>query len=415
MNTAYFIARRFYKDNKDKKHFSRPAVRIAMWGIAIGLAVMIISICVVKGFQREVSNKVIGFGSHIQVLNLTLNDNEALPIITTDSLKKALMGTEGVVGIQRYSTKTGMMKTDEEFMGLTFKGIGEDYDMTFLTEYLKEGEKPKFSSKKSGNKILISSHQANMLHLKVGDKVFAYFISNNEEIRTRRFTVSGIYETSLTEYDKTFAFTDLYTINKLNKWEENEATAFELKVNDFDKVTETTDRLIDKLSGIIDKRGCRYGAFSIKEMAPGIFAWLDVLDMNVIMILILMLFVSSFTVISGLLIIMLERINTIGTLKALGSSNFTIRKIFIYFAIMLVGKGMLIGNIIGLGLCLIQKLTHIIKLDSSTYYISSVPIRFNWLYIIGVNVLTLVISSLVIFGSSYFISLRKPVETINYE
>jgi len=415
MSFELFIAKRIYSDKaEDGKKFSRPAIRIAMFGVAIGLAVMIISLSVVLGFQHEISQKVIGFGSHIQVLSLTQTQNyEMLPVITNDTLVRKIRKVPQVKHIQCFATKLGILKTEEDFRGLTFKGVGEDYDLSFLKECIVDGKIPKFSAKESSNEILISQVVANDLGVKVGDKIFTYFMEN-ETMRARRFTVAGIFLTNMNDYDKNYAFTDIRTVRKLNNWEDDYSSGLELTVNNFDHVDKITDAL-QFIHQDLDRNGTTYGVFSIKELAAHTFSWLAVLDMNVVMILVLMILVSAFTVVSGLLIIMLERINMIGTLKVLGATNAAVRRIFIHFTVMLVGKGLVIGNAIGLLVCFLQKQFNIISLDPKTYYIDSVPIEVNWLYIIGVNIITIIISTVIIWGSSHLISIGKPSTTIRYE
>ena len=415
MSYELFIAKRIYADKaEDGSRFSRPAIRIAMLGVAIGLAVMIVSLAVVLGFKHEVSSKVIGFGSHIQVLSLTQNqDYEMLPVLTNDTLIRKVKKVQGVDHIQRFATKLGILKTEENFRGLTFKGVGEDYDLSFFRNSLVEGQMPKFSSQEATNEILLSQKVASDLGAKTGDKIFAYFMGE-ESMRARRFKVAGIFATNMNDYDKNYVITDIYTVRKLNGWDEEMSSGLEVTVKDFDQVDALTRQLQFIHQGT-DRNGVTYGVFSIKDIAAHTFAWLAVLDMNVVMILVLMILVSVFTVVSGLLIIMLERINMIGTLKVLGSTNVSIRRIFIHFSIMLVGKGLLWGNLVGLLLCFLQQQFHLISLDASVYYIDSVPIQFNWLLILALNLLTLLISTLVIWGSSHLISIGKPSETIRYE
>ncbi len=415
MNFELFIAKRIYADKTaDGKSFSRPAIRIAMLGVAIGIAVMIISLAVVLGFKHEVSSKVIGFGSHIQVVSLTQNQNyEMLPVLTNDTLIGKVKKVKGIDNIQKFATKLGILKTDEDFCGLTFKGIGEDYNMEFFSSCLVDGKLPKFTSKESTNEILISKKVATNLGVKVGDKIFAYFMGE-ESMRARRFTISGIFATNMNDYDTHYAITDIHTVRKLNGWDDEMSSGLEITVKDFEQV----DLLSDKLQFIhkdVDRNGVMYGVFSIKDIAAHTFSWLAVLDMNVVMILILMILVSAFTVVSGLLIIMLERINMIGTLKVLGATNKAVRSIFVNFSIMLVGKGMLIGNIAGILLCWLQQQFHILSLDASVYYIDSVPIKFDWLLIIAINAATILISSIVIWGSSHLISIGKPASTMKFE
>lgn len=415
MSFELFIAKRIYADKaEDGERFSRPAIRIAMLGVAIGVAVMLISLAVVLGFKHEVSSKVIGFGSHIQVLSLTQNQNyEMLPVLTNDTLVRKIKKVHGIDHIQRFATKLGILKTDENFRGLTFKGVGEDYDLSFFRSCLVDGEIPKFSSQKASNEILLSQKVAADLGVKTGDKIFAYFMGE-ESMRARRFKIAGVFATNMNDYDKNFVITDIYTVRKLNGWDEEMSSGLEVTVKDFDQL----EMLVSKLQFIhlgVDRNGVTYGVFSIKDIAAHTFAWLAVLDMNVVMILILMILVSAFTVVSGLLIIMLERISMIGTLKVLGATNVAVRKIFIHFSIMLVGKGLLWGNAVGLLICWVQQQFRLISLDASVYYIDSVPIRFDWLLILGINVATFLISTLVIWGSSHLISIGKPSETMRYE
>lgn len=386
-----------------------------MAGIAVGLMVMIVSLAVVMGFKREVSQKVIGFGSHIQLCSLTqTTDYVMMPVLTTDSIERVVRKIDGIDHIQKYATTLGILKTEDNFVGLTFFGIGEDYDRTFFERSMVEGEMPKFSSKESGNKIMISRKVANSLNVEVGDKIYAYFMGS-KNLRARRFVIKGIYETNLSDYDSNYAFTDIYTVRKLNGWDDTMSSGYQMTVKNFDDVDWINEHVRAKICIHLDSNGATYGSFSIRQMAAHTFAWLEVLDMNVLMILILMICVSSFTIVSGLLIIMLERINMIGTLKALGATNMTIRRIFVNFSVMLVGKGLIIGNLLGLLFCWLQDTFHIVKLDASIYYIDSVPIEYNWIYFIAVNLITLIISSLVIFGSSFLISLSKPVKAMRFE
>lgn len=385
-----------------------------MLGVAIGVAVMLISLAVVLGFKHEVSSKVIGFGSHIQVLSLTQNQNyEMMPVLTNDTLIRKVKKVQGVGRIQKFATKIGILKTEEDFRGLTFKGVGEDYDLSFFQSCLTSGKMPKFSAKEASNEILLSQKVAGDLGVKVDDKIFAYFMGE-ESMRARRFKVAGIFATNMNDYDKNYVITDIYTVRKLNGWDEEMSSGLEVTVNDFDSVEELTNKL-QFIHKDTDRNGVTYGVFSIKDIAAHTFAWLSVLDMNVVMILVLMILVSAFTVVSGLLIIMLERINMIGTLKVLGATNVSVRKIFIQFSVMLVGQGLLWGNVIGLLLCWIQQKFHLISLDATVYYIDSVPIQFNWWLILAINVATLLISTFVIWGSSHLISIGKPSETIRYE
>ncbi|MEE0520476.1 MAG: ABC transporter permease [Bacteroidaceae bacterium] len=415
MSFKSFIAQRIYSDNsEDGERFSRPAVRIAMLGVMMGVAVMLISLAVVLGFKEQITSKVMGFGCHVQALSLTQNQQrELLPLTTDKAMINSVRKVEGVKHVQPFACKLGVLKTEEDFRGVNFKGVGADYDMNFLQSCLVEGEIPSFKADGSSGELLISRRVAADLGVKTGDKIFAYFMGDGS-MRARRFKVAGLFVTNMDDYDKNTVITDIYTVRKLNQWRADQSTGLEISVNDVDKVEDVTDRL-QFLHRQQQPDGIVCGVFSIKELAAHTFAWLSVLDMNVVMILILMILVSAFTVVSGLLIIMLERISMIGTLKVLGATNSTVRGIFVRFCVMLVGRGLLYGNLIGLAVCLLQKYCHVISLDPSVYYIDSVPISFDWLLIIAINLITFIISLLIIWGSSHLISLGKPSETLRFE
>lgn len=415
MNLPLFIAMRIYSDNDAQQKVSKPAIRIATAGVAVGLAVMIVSVCIVLGFKHTIRDKVIGFGSHITVANfMTIHGSDQRPIAMPDSMLKALRSVNGVKHVQRYALKQGILKTDSDFLGVVFKGIASEYDTTFIHNNIISGSIPAFSDEASHNKIVISKIMADMLKIKAGDKVFAYFI-DNDNVRMRRFLVSGIYQTNLTQYDKSICFTDLYTAVRLNGWDTGQVTGAELTVKDFSKVQDVEDVLVSKVNRTTDSYGETYSSETIQESNPQIFSWLDLLDLNVWIILALMLCVAGFTMISGLLIIILERTNMIGVLKALGAKNKTIRKTFLWFAVFIIGKGMIIGNIIGLGLVLIQKFTGLVTLDPSTYYVKTVPVEINILLIVLLNVATLLISVFVLIAPSFLISRIHPAKSMRYE
>lgn len=415
MNLPLFIAKRIYSDNDAQQKVSKPAIRIATAGVAVGLAVMIVSVCIVLGFKHTIRDKVIGFGSHITVANfMTIHGNGQRPIAINDSMTKVLRSVNGVRHVQRYALKQGILKTDSDFLGVAFKGIAAEYDTTFIHNNMVSGCIPTFSDETSHNKIVISKIMADMLKIKTGDKVFAYFI-DNDNVRMRRFLVSGIYQTNLTQYDKTICFTDLYTAIRLNGWNNDQVTGAEIIVNDFNKVNDVEDILVSKVNRTTDSYGETYSSETIQESNPQIFSWLDLLDLNVWIILALMLCVAGFTMISGLLIIILERTNMIGVLKALGAKNKTIRKTFLWFAVFIIGKGMIIGNVIGLGLVIIQNVTGMVTLDPSTYYVKTVPVEINIPLIVILNIATLLISVFVLIAPSFLISRIHPAKSMRYE
>lgn len=415
MNLPLFIARRIYSVNGDKVEVSKPAIRIATAGIAIGLAVMIVSVCVVFGFKHAVSAKVIGFGSHIQVANfMTLQTSESYPIQMTDSLIKVLKNTQGVEHVQRFATKQGVLKTDSDFLGVVFKGVGPDFDSTFIHQNLMEGSIPVFSDTKSSNKILLSMSMAKKLKLKTGDRIFAYFI-DHAGVRVRRFTIAGIYQTNLAQYDDITCFMDLYTAVKLNGWEKDQVSGAEITVKDFNKVDETEAIFINRLNRTVDQYGETYSSKTIRDISPQIFSWLDLLDLNVWIILALMIAVAGVTMISGLLIIILERVTMIGVLKAMGAKNVMIRHTFLWFAVFIITRGLLIGNLIGIGLVLLQKYTGLVGLDPQTYYVTTVPVEINIPVLLLLNVATLLISVVVLIAPSYLISHIHPAKSMRYE
>jgi lipoprotein-releasing system permease protein len=394
---------------------SRPAVKIATLGVAIGLAVMLISVSVVLGFKHTIRDKVVGFGNHITVGNFqTVHGGENVPIIMGDSMLNVLRKTWGVKHVQRYAMTQGILKTDDNFLGVSFKGIAQEYDTTFIHQNLVEGSLPSFSDESSKQKIVISKMIADQLGLHAGDRVFAYFINDND-VRTRRYTIAGIYQTNLTMFDKITVFTDLYSAVRLNAWEPEQVTGAELMLDDFRQTDEVEDILVAKVNRTTDSNGETYSSATIRNLFPQIFSWLDLLDLNVWIILALMICVAGFTTISGLLIIILERTNMIGLLKALGARNTTVRHTFLWFAVFIIGKGMLIGNIIGIGFILLQHWFGLVKLDPSTYYVSTVPVEVNIPIFILINVVTLLVSVFVLIAPSYIISRIHPAKSMRYE
>ena len=415
MNFPLFIAKRLFSDQGDKRKVSRPAIHIAIAGVAIGLAVMIVSVCVVLGFKHTIRDKVIGFGSHIQVADfLTLQQSNHYPVVMDDSMVQALKKAPGVKHVQRFATKEGILKTDSDFLGVIFKGVGPDFDSTFIHQNMVEGSIPHFDDKASHNKILVSKLMADKLHLKSGQRIFAYFIDNNG-VRTRRFTISGIYQTNLKKYDELMCFTDLYTTIKLNGWEPDQTSGAEITVKDFNQLQATENYFIKNVNRSVDHYGETYSSATIKDLNPQIFQWLGLMDLNVWIILGLMLIVAGVTMISGLLIIILERTSMIGVMKALGARNKTIRHTFLWFAVFIIGKGMLFGNIIGLGILAMQRYTGIVKLDAQTYYVSTVPVEFNWIFIVLLNIATLLISVFMLVAPSFLISHIHPAKSMRYE
>ena len=415
MNWKLFISRRIYRSKEGEKEVSKPAILIATWGIAIGLAVMIVAVAVVVGFKHEVRDKVVGLGSDITITHFdALKSYETIPVMMEDSLMNDLQATEGVKHVQRYSTKPGMIMTDDNFLGMVLKGVAQEYDWTFLRKHLLEGEIPVFSDSASTNRTLISRTIANKLNIHTGDKLYTYYIEG-ENVRARRLEVAGIYQTNFSLYDDLFLLTDLHTVNRLNNWKGDRVTGVELEVVDYDRLEDVKENIREKVDLQVNRYGNTYYTQTVEENNPQIFAWLDLLDMNVWVILILMTGVAGFTMISGLLIIILERTNMIGILKAVGADNLAIRKIFLSFSVFLIGRGMLWGNLIGLAFVVAQSQFRLFKLDPATYYVDSVPVEFNVWWWVLLNVCTLLVSVLMLVGPSYLITRIHPAKSIRFE
>lgn len=415
MNLSLYLARKIYGTGDEKHKVSRPAIKIATLGVAIGIAIMIIAVSVVFGFKNTIRDKVVGFGGHIQVSNfMTQQSSESYPILINDSLLKVLKNLPGVKFADRFSMTQGIIKTKKDFLGITFKGVGEEWNSSFIHKNLKEGVIPRFSSKSNSNNILISRSISDKLNLSCGERIFAYFI-NNDGVRMRRFKICGIYETNLSQFDDVICFIDLYTSVKLNGWEEDQALGAEISVDNFEDLDFVEDNVVNTVNRTIDKYGSTYSSKTIKELNPQIFAWLDLLDMNVWIILALMVLVASVTMVSGLLIIILERTNMIGTLKALGARNNNIRHTFLWFGIFILSKGIIIGDIIGIGLIFIQKYFGIVHLNPQTYYVNTVPVEINIPLFVLINLITLIINILVLVIPSYLIYRVNPSKTIRFE
>ncbi len=415
MNLPLFLSRKIYGEDDDRRKVSRPAIRIATIGVAIGLAVMIITVSVVMGFKHTIRDKVAGFGSHIQVENIgSLTSAKFYPVCIGDSMMQVLRGIDGVRHAERFTMTEGILKTDDDFLGVAFKGIGPEYDTAYLNECLLEGELPQFCDSATKYPLLISQTMASKLRLGVGDRVFAYFIGD-EDVRTRRFTVTGIYATNMKRFDDLVCLTDIYATQRLNAWSGDECSGAELLVDDFSQLEATSINVVWQVGRTVDADGNIFASQNILEAYPQIFSWLDLLDINVWIILALMVAVAGFTMISGLLIIILERTQMIGILKALGARNSTIRRTFLWFATFIIGRGLLVGNILGLGVVLLQKYTGIIKLDPQTYYVSEAPMEVNVPVIVLLNLATLIICVIVLIAPSYLVSRIHPARSMRYE
>ena len=415
MNLPLFIARKIYGQDTDHHEVSRPAIRIATIGVAIGLAVMIITVSVVFGFKHTIRDKVVGFGSHIQIESfMTQQTARPSPVCLSDTLLRQLRQTDGVSHVALYSMTQGILKTDDDFLGVAFKGIGADYDLSFLQGNLVEGKMPKFGQQASKYPLLISRMMADKLNLKVGDKVYAYFIGE-EDVRARKFTVEGIYQSDMTQFDQVLCFTDFSIPVRLNGWQPDQCSGAELLVSDFDRLDVTAARIVKLVNSKTDRYGEIFTSQTIQEAHPQVFSWLSLLDINVWIILALMVAVAGFTMISGLLIIILERTQMIGIFKALGMRTATVRHTFLWFAAFIIGRGLFWGNIIGLGLVLLQRYTGIVRLDPASYYVDTAPMELNLPVIAALNLATLLVCLVILVAPSFLVAHIHPARSMRYE
>ena len=397
---SLFLARRFYSSagEDQKRSASKMAIHIATAGVALGLAVMIVSVCVVRGFQNEISSKLTGY-----------------PIVTDKLFIDKIKGVDGVKHVQRVSQKLGILKTDESYHAMSLKGIGGDYDISFIKDNLIEGQLPDFNDKKSTNKIVVSKMLADILDLKVGSRVFAYFFE--ETIKMRKFEIVALYETNLPQFDENFVLTDLATVNRLNKWQSDQSSSLEVHIKDYNQLDDIQIRIGHLINGTRDRNGSTYTSLSVKEnpQTGSAISWLEVLNMNVLVILALMTGVAGFTMISGLLILILERTRTIGVLKAMGATNTRIRHTFITYAALIVVRGLIIGNIVGLGLVFVQQYFGVVTLDPASYYVSEAPVLVNFGWIAVLNLGTLLITVLALVVPSFVISRIQPAKAIQFD
>lgn len=414
MNLELFIAKKITsKDNEDGS-FSHPIISIAKLSISLGICVMILAVAIVTGFKAEVRNKVTGFSSHIQITNYDNNSSfETQPVEKSFVPIEMVKNTDGVSHIQAFVTKPALITTGKDFQGVVFHGIGMDYDWTFFNENLKEGEVFQLADSVKSNKTIISAKLADLLHLKVGDKITASFIQNPP--RHRRLTISGIYKTGMEEFDKLFLLCDMRHLQKVNGWDDSQVSGYEIFINDFNKIQDIEYSIRRICANNYTQEGAGLKVSGIHRKYRQIFSWLEMLDINVWIILSLMILVAGFNMISGLLIIILERTSMIGILKALGTRNWTIRKVFLYQASMIIGKGMLWGNVLGVSICLIQYYFEIIPLDPTSYYVDTVPINFNLIHLLLLNVGALIATVAMLLVPSYLITRINPVKAIQFD
>jgi lipoprotein-releasing system permease protein len=391
----------------EKKRLGDLVKTIAVLSISLGLAVMILAVSVVTGFQREIRDKVIGFGSHIQITNFDYNVSyEARPLSKEQEFYPDIADRiGGIKHIQIFATKPGIIKTEDEIHGIIFKGIGSDFDWDFFTQKLISGQLINISDTVRSNEIIISGYVSRLLKLNTGDDVVLYFIQDPP--RVRRFQIAGIYDTGMEELDKIFVIGDIGHLQRLNDWDEDQVGGFEILIDNYREVDRINDQVLESIPYTLVSR-------TISEIYPQIFDWLALLDMNVYVIIFIMILVAGINMITTLLISVLEKTNLIGILKALGADNRLVRKVFLYHAGTLILKGLILGNVIGIGLTLIQKHTGLVKLSQESYFVDVVPVNFEPLLILVLNGGTFLICMIMLLLPSYVISRISPVKTITF-
>jgi len=413
LNTELFIVRRLIGSRKEGRSFSRSIVGIAMFGIALSLAVMIVAVAIVTGFKKEISNKVTGFGAHIQILNMDSNlSYETAPVPSGLESVKQIREIEGIKNVQPFAIKAGIIKTGEEIHGAVLKGIDKSFDWTFIEEHLSEGELFHVNDTVRTNNVVLSGSTARLLNLDVGDRFTMYFIQDPPRART--FTISGIYNTSLEQFDMLYIFADIKQVQRLNNWDMGEVSGYEVLIEKMDNLPEMAWLVREQVGLDFLEDGSRLRVETIEQKNAQIFDWLKLQDMNVIVLVILMVVVAGFNMISGLLILILERTNMIGILKALGTNNVSVRKIFMYQSAYLTLVGLFWGNLFGLGICLAQKYLNLMPLDPSSYYLDTVPINLNLLHLLMLNLGTMVITFLFLLIPSMIIARISPEKSIRF-
>jgi lipoprotein-releasing system permease protein len=418
MNAELFIARRLFSDKKNQQHISRQIINIALVSISLSLAVMIVSASIVTGFKNEVGNKAVGFGGHIQIVNFDSNNSpETRPISMNQPFLPDLKKLKFIKNIQIFATKPGIIKTDENIEGVVVKGVGADYNWDFFRKYLVAGEIPEFNDSIRVNNILISKKTSDLLNFKVGDNVYVYFISNDgTETNSRQFKVSGIFNTGLEEFDKLFIIADIKHIQRLNNWQSNQVSGFEINIDNFGDIQKDESAIRDLVINYHDNQSLNevLRTESIVKKYPQIFDWLSILDMNVWVILVLMTLVAGINMVSGLLVLILERSSMIGIIKSLGCRSQSIRRIFLYLSGLLISRGLLWGNLIGIALIAIQKYFKLMPLNPDSYYMAYVPVNFSILQLVVLNAGTMLAVLIMLLIPSTFISKISPDKTIRF-
>jgi len=411
LNLEYFIAKRLITSKDYKSSISAPIIKIAISAIAIGMVMMIVSVATGIGLQQKIREKVSAFNGHIVISNYDNNQSEVtlVPVSTKQNFYPKFTSVPGIAHIQAIATKAGIIRTETAFEGIILKGVGKDYKWNNIKEYLVSGKLPDFS-KEINQDVVISQFLANRLNLKVGDSFNTFFIKEeqNKLPLSRRFKITGIFNSGFQEFDATYIIGDIRHLQRINKWSKDEVGAFEVFVNDFDNIEETGEQVYEQTSSTLDTK-------TIIEKYSDIFEWLQLFDFNIIVILVVMILVATINMVVALLVLILERTQMIGILKALGADNWSVRKIFLYNAFYLIVRGLFWGNLIGISLLLLQQNFGVIKLNPENYYVNQAPVYLNFGYILVLNLLTITICFLVLLIPSYIITKISPVKAIHYD
>lgn len=410
MNYELFIAKRIIAGKEYKNSISSPIIKIAITAIALGMAIMLIAVSIASGFQEKIRDKMAGFKGHIQITNYDNNNSDVstVPIDKNQEFYPEFKGIDGIKNVQVYANKGGIIRTPKSFEGIILKGVGKDYDFTFFKEYLKKGRLPNFNQPRN-REILISESIANGLHIQIGDTIQTLFSAENtrNKFKTRKPVVVGIYNTGFEQYDKSMIIGDIREVIRLNGWKENQVGGFEVLINNFNEIKEKGNEIYSAIGATLNSN-------TIIDNFPSIFEWINLFDNNVWFIIAIMILIAGINMITALLVLILERVQMVGILKALGSLNNSIRKIFLYNAGYLILKGLFWGNLIGISLLLIQKYGNVITLNPETYHVTSVPVSINVLSILLLNIGTLILCFLMLIIPSMIITKIKPSKSIKF-
>lgn len=409
MNISFFIAKRLFSTKENNNNYTRPIISIAVLAISLSVSLMMISLIILKGFKNEIYNKVTGFGSHIKITKLTDNQSfENYPISFDDQLYSEILKNENVTNIQTVATKAGIIKNNEEILGVVLKGVGNDYDHSFLKSNLIEGNTLLISedSLQKSNDIVVSESIARKIGCSVGDKLSIYFMDN--PVRVRKLNVIGVYNTGLSEFDDLLVFGDIKQIQKLNNWNSSQIGAYEVSLKDLKFLEDEAEKIYQNLDFNLNTT-------TIKQSYPQIFDWLALQDLNIIVIITLMLIVGSVNMITALLIIILEKTQFIGLLKSLGASNKIIRRIFLYNSLYLISRGLFFGNLIALGFAVLQQKFSFISLDPEIYFMDKVPVSIDFLPLLYLNIGTIIICYVFLIVPSFIVSKISPIKALRFE